>query len=278
MNCIITGIDGYSGSIVKNFLQRYKIDCIGVSRKFQKNRVIKWDLTKKNNSILNADVEWIIHTAAIHKISDYSKKFNKNKKKNILMTSNLIDFSKKNKIKNFIFFSTIDLTYNNILGVKKDYNLSKLKSEENILKAFDKKIFEKVIILRVPAILGKGANNNFLINTIKQLKKNKDIIIDDKLKYNNFVHIKDLCKLILKILIFFNSKKTKKTHIFDIINCLSSNYIHISKKIKKIKNELNSNSKIYITKSTKKNKFLEAKKNKYNFKFMNCDKAIKLMF
>ena len=81
MNCIITGIDGYSGSIVKNFLQRYKIDCIGVSRKFQKNRVIKWDLTKKNNSILNADVEWIIHTAAIHKISDYSKKFNKNKKK-----------------------------------------------------------------------------------------------------------------------------------------------------------------------------------------------------
>jgi nucleoside-diphosphate-sugar epimerase len=276
MNCIITGIDGFSGSRVKNLLQRSKIDCFGVSRKYAGNNIIKWDLTKKNNKDLNFKINWVIHTAAIHKIVDFSKKFNNNKKKNILMTKNLIEFSKKNNIKNIIFFSTIDLSYNNISGIKKNYNLSKIKSEEIILKAYKKKIFEKVVILRVPAILGIGANENFIVNTIKNLKKNQDIFINDKLKYNNFVHIKDLCSLILKILTSCNMGKNKKSYFFDVINCLSSNYIHISKKIKTIKKKLNSNSKINIVKQGENYKILERKKNRFNFKFMTCNRVIKL--
>lgn len=275
MNCIITGIDGFSGLRVKNLLERSKIDCIGVSRKREGNNIIKWDLIKKNNNRLDFNINWIIHSAAIHKVSDFLKK--SNKKKNILMTKNLINFSKINQIKNIIFFSTIDITYKNISGVKKDYNLSKLKSEEIILKAYKKKIFEKVVILRVPAILGKGANDNFLINTIKQLKKNQEIIIHDRFKYNNFVHVKDLSSLILKILTFCNFKKNKKSNFFDIVNCLSTNHIHISKKIKMIKKKLNSNSKINILKPSKKLTLLNAKKNRYNFKFMTCDRAIELM-
>ena len=275
MNCIITGIDGFSGLRVKNLLERSKIDCIGVSRKREGNNIIKWDLIKKNNNRLDFNINWIIHSAAIHKVSDFLKK--SNKKKNILMTKNLINFSKINQIKNIIFFSTIDITYKNISGVKKDYNLSKLKSEEIILKAYKKKIFEKVVILRVPAILGKGANDNFLINTIKQLKKNQEIIIHDRFKYNNFVHVKDLSSLILKILTFCNFKKNKKSNFFDIVNCLSTNHIHISKKIKMIKKKLNSNSKINILKPSKKLTLLNAKKNRYNFKFMTCDRSIELM-
>jgi len=277
ISALITGINGFSGSRVKNLLQRSKIDCIGVSRKYEKKNIIKWDLTKKNNKKLNFKINWIIHSAAIHKISDFSKKFNDNKKNNILMTKNLIEFSKKNHIKNIIFFSTIDLSYNNIPGTKKNYNLSKLKSEELIFKAYKKKIFEKVVILRVPAILGVGANENFIVNTIKNLKKNRDIFISDRIKYNNFVHIKDLCSLILKVLKFCNLIENKKSRFFDIINCLSSNYIHISKKIKKVKIKLNSNSKIFIIKQIRNSIFLEKKKNRYNFKFMTCNNAIKLL-
>jgi nucleoside-diphosphate-sugar epimerase len=276
ISALITGINGFSGSRVKDLLQRSKIDCIGVSRKYERNNTIKWDLTKKNNKKLNFKINWVIHSAAIHKIADFSKKFNNNKKKNILMTKNLIEFSKKNNIKNIIFFSTIDLSYNNISGIKKNYNLSKIKSEEIILEAYKKKIFEKVVILRVPAILGIGANENFIVNTIKNLKKNQDIFINDKLKYNNFVHIKDLCSLILKILTSCNMGKNKKSYFFDVINCLSSNYIHISKKIKTIKKKLNSNSKINIVKQGENYKILERKKNRFNFKFMSCNRAIKL--
>tara|TARA_B110000305_G_C19364312_1_gene601089 strand:+ start:348 stop:1199 length:852 start_codon:yes stop_codon:yes gene_type:complete len=277
ISALITGVNGFSGSRVKDLLQRSKIDCIGVSKKYEKKNIIKWDLTKKNNKKLNFKINWVIHSAAIHKISDFSKKLNNNKKKNILMTKNLIEFSKKNHIKNIIFFSTIDLSYNNITGIKKNYNLSKIKSEEIILKAYKKKIFEKVVILRIPAILGIGANENFIVNTIKNLKKNQDIFINDRLKYNNFVHINDLCSLILKILTFYNMEKNKKSYFFDVINCLSSNYIHISKKIKTIKKKLNSNSKISITKQRENYKFIERKKDKFNFEFMTCNHAINLL-
>ncbi len=277
ISALITGVNGFSGSRVKDLLQKSKIDCIGVSRKYKKKNIIKWDLTKKNDKKLNVKINWLIHSAAIHKIEDFSKKLNNNKKKNILMTKNLIEFSKKNNVKNIIFFSTIDLSYNNISGIKKDYNLSKIKSEEIILKAYKKKIFERVVILRVPAILGIGANENFIVNTINNLKKNQDIFINDKLKYNNFVHIKDLCSLILKILNFCNMKKNKKTHFFNVINCLSSNYIHISKKIKTVKKKLNSNSKISIAKKSENYKFINEKNNKFNFKFMTCNHAINLL-
>ena len=129
----------------------------------------------------------------------------------------------------------------------------------------------------MPAILGVGANENFIVNTIKNLKKNRDIFISDRIKYNNFVHIKDLCSLILKVLNFCNLIKNKKSRFFDIINCLSSNHIHISKKIKKAKIKLNSNSKIFVIKQIRNSIFLEKKKNRYNFKFMTCNNAIKLL-
>jgi nucleoside-diphosphate-sugar epimerase len=276
-NVLITGIDGFSGSKIRKFLDYYKISSIGISRRYKKKKIIKLDLTKKINYKFNQKIDWVIHTAAIHKVSDYKKKFNNNKNKNILMTQNLIELAKKQKIKNFIFFSTIDISLKNISGIKKDYNLSKLKSEKIILDAYKKKIFDKVIILRIPAILGKGANKNFLNDTIKKIKKNEKIIINDRLKYNNFVHIEDLCRLILKIFSFCKKHRNKNLCFLNILNCLSSKYIHISKKILKIKDILNSSSKILILKKKDSYKFLSVKKNKFNFEFMTCDKAIKLI-
>ncbi len=244
---LISGIDGFSGSYIKKFLNKSKINCIGISRRNQKKKIIKWDLTKSRKKKLNFKIDWIIHIAAIHKVKDFIKK-NDNKKKNILMTKNLIEFAKKNQIKKFIFFSTIDISNNNLLKNKKEYNLSKLKSEELILEAYKKKIFEKVVILRIPAILGKNANYNFLTNTLKNLKKNKDIIIKDRLRYNNFVHVYDLCKLILNIINYCNKYKYKNSRFLNILNCLSAKHIHISKKILELKKRLKSNSKIFLIK------------------------------
>lgn len=275
---LVTGVDGYSGSTIKKLLEKSKINLIGVSRRYSKNKILQWNLIKKNKKKINYKIDCIIHTAAIHKIKDFSNKLkNKNKNKNILMTKNLIEFAKEKGIKNFIFFSTIDLSHGKFTGIKKNYNLSKLKSEQIISQAYKKNIFEKAVILRIPAIVGKNANENFLINSIKKLEFDKDILIEDRQKYNNFVHINDLYKLVLKIIIFCKAKKNKKSRFLCKINCLSSNSIHISKKILKIKRYLNSNSKISIIKNNDRLKFLKPKTNKFNFKFMSCNKAIQLM-
>ena len=60
---------------------------------------------------MKENFNWIIHSAAYHKIKDFESKPKLKAKKNILMVKNLIDFAKKNKIKNFIYFSTIDINY-----------------------------------------------------------------------------------------------------------------------------------------------------------------------
>ena len=241
---LLTGIDGFSGHHIQKSFEKSKIKFIGVSRKYKKKKIIKWDLTKKYNKKINFKIDYIVHTAAIHKIEDFTSNKSKNKIKKKLMIKNLIKFAEKNNIKKFIFFSTIDITNNNIAGIKKSDNLSKLKSEEFLHQAYKKKIFEKVIILRIPAIIGKNANENFLTNVIKNLKNNEDITIMDRKKYNNFVHIKDLCRLILKILSVCSTHKYDNLRFINILNCLSANYINISKKILRIKKILKSNSRI----------------------------------
>ena len=270
---LVTGIDGFSGSIIYKFLKEKNFKCLGVSRKLKRKNILKWDLTNNYLEKKKFEIDWIVHIASIHKITEFKRNGQKNKNKNILMTKNLIRFAKKYDIKNIIFFSTIDLSYNKILGEKKNYNLSKLISEKKLLENYEKNFFKKLVILRVPAILGKNANENFFVTLIKKLKKNKEIFVEDRLKYNNFVHINDLCFLILKIIRFSRIKNEKKKYM-TIINCLSSQYIHLLSKVEILKKKLKSKSNLNLIKSRASYKFLKAKKNIFHFKFMSCNQAI----
>ena len=187
------------------------------------------------------------------------------------MVKNLVDFAKKNKVKNFIFFSTIDLNYLPYPKIKNIYCKSKIFCEKILLDALRKKFLKKLIILRLPSIVKKQSGNNFIINTLLDLKKDLPINIwNMNNKYNNLIHINDLSKLIF----YFISSKNKRKKI--IIDCLSSKPIKLKVLISYLKRKLNSKSKInYIN---KKNKF---KKNKFNskisYKFFSVKKVINLL-
>ena len=178
------------------------------------------------------------------------------------MTKNLIQFAKKNKIKNLIFFSTIDIK-KNVTPVKKKYYInSKIKSESLYSSSLNKKIFQKVLFLRLPAILGKNCNDNFLKNTIKSLKKNKTINIwDEKKLFNNFIHIEDLNSLVEGFIL--NKFKSKKT----IIECKVKNPMNLKDTILNLKKKLKSNSKINILRSNNESKKKKegSRAQKYNF-------------
>ena len=68
---LLTGSDGFSGSEIIRFLQNKKIKILGVSKKKEKKNIIKWNLLKKNFYLKKIKIDWIIHTAAIHKLSDF---------------------------------------------------------------------------------------------------------------------------------------------------------------------------------------------------------------
>ena len=116
-----------------------------------------------------------------------------------------------------LFFSTIDISYNFKPDNKKFYIKSKINCERLLNRAYKKKYLDKLYILRLPAIIGKNCNNNFILDSLRKLKKNQDIQLwNYQVKYNNFIHLFDIIRL-LELLISIKKKNDRK-----IINCLVS--------------------------------------------------------
>lgn len=266
---LVTGSSGFSGSSIVDYFIRlnYKVQTFYNRKKNLKKNILKKkvNLIKRLNFKLQSD--WIIHTASYHKINEFKKKPADKYKKNILMTKNLLEFMEKNKIKNFIFFSTIDISTKFMPNIKKFYIKSKIKSEKILIEAYKKKIIERLYILRLPAIIGTNCNESFLLSTLLKMKKDTKIELwNANLKYNNFVHIIDICKLLKNILV----KKVKNES--KIIECVSSKPIKLYSIIKLMKKYLKSNSKITIhTKKQKKNLLI---KGNMNFKFTSTKNSI----
>ena len=101
-NIFITGSTGFSGKSLSSFLISKKLFITKTAHKTKSVNTRKLDLTKK--IFLKNKIDCIIHTAAFHKINDFTKNKNNNAKKNILMVKNLVYFAKQKRIKNFIFY------------------------------------------------------------------------------------------------------------------------------------------------------------------------------
>ena len=187
------------------------------------------------------------------------------------MVKNLINFSKARKIKNFIFFSTIVINYFPYPKKKNVYIKSKVFCEKILFSAIKKNIFNKVIVLRLPAIVGKNSNENFIKTTLKNLKNNKPVYIWNKNQYfSNLIHINDLNNLINHFIVKKNNKKK------IIVDCLSAEPIKLLNLIYFLKKKIKSKSKINFINN--KNKFKKIEYNTIkNYNFFSVKKAIGLL-
>jgi nucleoside-diphosphate-sugar epimerase len=62
-------------------------------------------------------------------------------------------------------------------------------------------------ILRLPALVGANSDYNFISKVLKNIKKNKAVFYSNpNLKFNNFIHVKNLTHIILKLIEKKNSK------------------------------------------------------------------------
>ena len=272
----ITGANGFSGSNLVNYFLKKKKKLIAISKgknKFRNTRYIffKKDLTKKfTKEFEEYSVDWFIHCAAHHKINDFKNMPIVKKNYNQVMVDNIVKLCKKKNIRNLIFFSTIDINFEQKNKKKKLYIKSKINSENKLIKNFNKNFFDKLVILRLPAIIGKNCNDNFLKTTYKKLTKNEKIKIwNPSIKYDNFVHINDVSKIIEKIV------NIKKSSFFEIIECKSSKPIKLIELINFLKKKLKSKSKIQFLKSDP-NKKIKVIKNSINYRFLSTLSAVKI--
>ncbi len=235
MKIIITGVSSYVGKYLSLYFLNRNYEVIGISRtdpNIHKNnfKFIKLDLEKE---ILDIDCDILIHSAGEAKLDmDVEIYYLRNIK---------ISYNIKQYLKNYmptVFLLSTHKVYGNNKSVLIDENSDIINTcNYGLSKLVAEKILEsEVIILRLPALIGKGSCG-WLYNIIEKLKIDAQISIYDT-KFNNLLHLSDLSGFIHKLIY---SKITKELFLLSAKNEVSS-----SDMILYLRNKLNSKSEIKI--------------------------------
>lgn len=257
MKVLVTGAGGFAGkNIIEYFLVRghsvvgtyrnhkpFELETKGCELVFQ-------DLSEEIN--IEGTFDAIVHTAACtHSATDCD--FNSFKKANIDAVEQIIEFAKKRKIKNLIYFSSRSIygeirekeIFENSDIINPDaYGITKYIGE-CMIRDVSNQI--NVISLRVPGITGSGAHNTWLVKTVSDCLANHDITISD-FYTKNFVWINDIAVFIENLIIQgMNDEKFK----YDTINLACKIGANNCDIINLIKQRTASQSKISIKKSGK---------------------------
>jgi len=244
MRILITGVSGFLGSQLADYLFYRNYSVIGTvssNRSLCSSKIKVYTVSLENNDNLfysiNDEFDVLIHCASAHpSITTNNEQIII---KNINSVKNLIKFSTKSKIKKIIFCSStavygkVDdgiIKYNSKFKQVSLYGLSKLICEELFLewgKNFNKQVYN----IRLPAIVGKGCHETFIIKLINAFKYNKKIEIGNKNDlFNNIVDINDLIKFIFNIISKEYSSNTlvlgsrNPVNIKSIINTIKQFY------------------------------------------------------
>jgi nucleoside-diphosphate-sugar epimerase len=281
---LVTGASGFIGSnLINSLKKKYRLICIYNKKnfkirqtKFDEVEWIKADLSqKKHIKIIPKDIDVLIHLAAdprtFLQLSEKTLQIKRNEK----ITNNVIEYLKDNKCKLFIFFSSCYVysgnkrkVLNENLKIKPIEALGKSKkNSENLFYKFSKITKQKIIILRLFSVYGKGVKKTHYLYKLINLFKNKikkHLLIKGPNIKRDYINISDLIAAIQKILNFKVSKYKKNFYIFNIstgqtitnkniVLCLKK--ILKSKKIISYKRINNLNNLSFASSNTKFKKF-----------------------
>tara|TARA_Y100001935_G_C17283908_1_gene499164 strand:+ start:567 stop:1547 length:981 start_codon:yes stop_codon:yes gene_type:complete len=248
-NILITGGAGYIGRQIINLIDKKKFNIVVVDNlnttkknylpkniKVEKINILNKKKLEKLFSFYNFD--GVIHLAAKCVVSESQKYPDIYYETNIIGTQNVIRYSKKFKVKHFIFSSSCSI-YGNSDGIVKENNKKKPVSYygktkligENLIKRSFKNTKIKFVILRYFNVVGADLKNKIgeigdkdrLFNNIskKIINKNFNINIygnDYKTKdgtcIRDYMHVYDLAKIHLSCL-----KKFKHVRKSLELNC-----------------------------------------------------------
>ena len=239
---LITGVTGFIGSNLYDFLSSKDYSVIGISHSQNNTLFPKISLlnyTKLNSFMEKNNFDIVIHLASLIEHSDPLKILNVNYNS----TFNLLKSCVKNNVSNFIFSSShavygktrylpIDETHNTYS--KTSYGISKLMGE-NLCKLFNNNFNLNTSILRISSVYGKNQPKTKLVpNLILNSMKSKKIFLN---KYKNgfqimdMIHVDDVCNSI-----FCAIKNHKNFGIYNIATGKSITVEDIAKHIRKINN------------------------------------------
>ena len=239
---VITGQRGDIGSIL------YQL--------FQDNE--NYEIIPYNGETVT-EISQFIHLAAKHPTHSSNEIIGSN----IKFLQEIIAYSERNKVEEFIFFSSTSVygkPNKEILTEDEPFNNPDIYG---LSKGMGEKLLEdshlKAISLRLPGILGMKSYN-LLSKLYDKLLKNEEITITNPYKlFNNFIYPKNIYDFICKI---------KLIHKFDIVNLAVERQFSLLEIVEILKGILNSTSHINISREKQPFHSLSIEKAKivYNFK------------
>jgi UDP-glucose 4-epimerase len=243
-NIIVTGGSGFIGSNIVELLIKKNFNVIVVDKKRPKNLKIKFinsDLSNlKTLKKITKNIDYIYHLAGVSDVNKVKKVPLQTIKDNIILTANLMEAVRINKIKRFIFASSIyvNSTSGNL------YTTSKVAAE-NIIKNYFFLYKTKYTILRYATAYGTNNRGADVISLFmkRALKKKTINVHGSGNQTRDFIHAEDIAFCSLKAL---QNKYENKT--ITIGNIKKIKIIELAKIIKKC---TKTKSKIIINKKQK---------------------------
>ena len=265
MKILIFGGSGFLGKNLANYLQKskHKITIFDKKNIFKRNKKINFiqgnilNYKKVLKASKNQDI--IYNFAGISDIGDAMKNPILTSKINILGSIYTLDAAVKNKVKRYIFASSIY-----VLSRQGGFYKSSKQSIETFIDEFNKKNNLKYTILRYGSVYGPDSDSrNGIKKIIISALKDKSIIYGGTSKAERrFIHVNDAVKASIEIL--------KKKYINKRVLITGNKSIKIKKLIIQIKNILKINKKVIFKRKPMmghydKNPFNDYPKKQINF-------------
>lgn len=253
---LITGIGGFVGQNVAEYLTDNGVDVIGVYHKKSPvctvKRILSCDLA-------HDEIEQYLEGEAIDAIIHFAGQMRGDKIRDYLdntvgSTRKLIDYAEKVKAKTFIYISSISVYGETLSQVNEtsdminldDYGMTKYLCERMLQ---DSKI-EKRIVIRLPRTLGKGCDLSYpwLPKVTAQMLNNEKVYYTNPdLMYNNMLYVDDLSKFLFILL-------NENMMGFELFVLGAKGKMKIIDILKKLKQSLSSQSKLIEKQAKGRNK------------------------
>jgi len=275
MKILITGASGFVGSNLCQYINDKGIDLVKV------NRENGFDLSKRGwtNGIKERNIDTIIHLAQSNNHRDFEHKSEEIFDTNVSATQELLEWSRVNGVKRFIYTSSFNVYENNCKPRREDsnlnsesfYGLTKLISEQ--LVSHYSSFFE-TLILRLNTVYGPKQSKALVPQIIQRLINDETIYLaKGEGVILSPIYVEDLSKIFLKLIEsrerfdneIINISGEETVSLKNIVKMLSQN-LKLFPKIEQTDNEL----KYFISNSTKLNFFLNS-----SFSFTSIENGLK---
>ncbi|MDC1527705.1 NAD-dependent epimerase/dehydratase family protein [Gammaproteobacteria bacterium] len=206
MRVLITGIGGFVGSNLAEYLSSMNYEIIGVDKVLNNKIQIKTseyivaDLTSCDESVINSyKVDYIVHCAGEASVDLY----NTHQNTDYLATKKLLQITKNSNIKKLIFLSS------NKVDGEDNYSQSKFKME-SLIKAELSSFDISYTLIRSSIVYGRGMGSN-IYKWLSMIKLGKIPALPRSESRILMISVKDLCRCIEKCI--SNPATDNKTYV-----------------------------------------------------------------